>query len=88
VATHHPPRRACPALRQSSLGLVQVQDARCGRTDDRITGVDLGVSSAATRSSGEKISAPRPLRAALGRLRIRTWRLSRKLEAARRPRLA
>ncbi len=53
------------------------------RTADRITGVDLGVSSAAILSSGEKIAAPRPLRGALRRLRIRSRRLSRKLESAK-----
>jgi putative transposase len=50
---------------------VPEQDARRRRSCDGITGVDLGVSSVATLSSGEKIAAPRPLRAALDRLRIR-----------------
>ena len=54
---------------------------RC--TGDAVTGVDLGVTSAATLSSGEKIAAPRPLKAALRRLRIRSRRQSRKLEAAK-----
>jgi putative transposase len=53
------------------------------RTGDAITGVDLGLSAAATLSSGEKIVAPRPLKTSLRRLRIRSRRLSRKLEAAR-----
>ncbi|WP_379792946.1 RNA-guided endonuclease InsQ/TnpB family protein [Massilia norwichensis] len=53
------------------------------RTANGITGVDLGVSSAATLSGGEKITAPRPLRGALRRLRIRSRRLSRKLESAK-----
>jgi putative transposase len=53
------------------------------RTGDAVTGVDLGVTSAATLSSGEKIAAPRPLKAALRRLRIRSRRQSRKLEAAK-----
>ncbi|CAH0293480.1 hypothetical protein SRABI118_04150 [Massilia sp. Bi118] len=57
--------------------------ARRRRTGDGIVGVDLGVSSAATLSSGEKIGAPRPLRGALRRLRIRSRRLSRKLESAK-----
>jgi len=48
---------------------VPEQDARRRRSCDGITGVDLGVSSVATLSSGEKIAAPRPLRAALYRLR-------------------
>jgi putative transposase len=53
------------------------------RSGNAITGVDLGVSNAATLSSGEKIAAPRPLKAALRRLRIRSRRLSRKLETAK-----
>jgi putative transposase len=53
------------------------------RAGHGVTGVDLGVSSAATLSSGEKIAAPRPLRGALRRLRIRSRRLSRKLESAK-----
>jgi putative transposase len=57
--------------------------ARLRRSGDGITGVDLGVSSAATLSSGEKIAAPRPLKAALRRLRIRNRRLSRKVKAAK-----
>ena len=57
--------------------------ARRRRTRDAVTGVDLGVSSAATLSSGEKIAAPRPLKAALRRLRIRSRRQSRKVEAAK-----
>jgi putative transposase len=64
---------------------VEVPDdlARRRRTGDGIVGVDLGVSSAATLSTGEKIGAPRPLRGALRRLRIRGRRLSRKLDAAK-----
>ena len=64
---------------------VDVPDhlARRRRTGDAVTGVDLGVTSAATLSSGEKIAAPRPLKAALRRLRIRSRRQSRKLEAAK-----
>jgi putative transposase len=65
--------------------LVDVPDqvARLPRSGHAVTGVDLGVSAAATLSSGEKIVAPRPLKAALRRLRIRSRRLSRKLEAAK-----
>ena len=64
---------------------VDVPDhlARQRRAGDAVTGVDLGVTSAATLSSGEKIAAPRPLKAALRRLRIRSRRQSRKLEAAK-----
>lgn len=64
---------------------VEVPDevARLPRTGAGVTGVDLGVSSAATLSSGEKLAAPRPLKAALRRLRIRSRRQARKLEAAK-----
>jgi len=64
---------------------VEVPDhvARLRRTGDAVIGVDLGVSAAATLSNGEKIAAPRPLAAALRRLRIRSRRQSRKLEAAK-----
>ena len=64
---------------------VEVPDdvARQRRTGNGIVGVDLGVTSAATLSTGEKIAAPRPLKAALRRQRIRQRRLSRKMEAAK-----
>jgi len=64
---------------------VEVPDhvAHLYRTSDGVIGVDLGVSAAATLSNGEKIAAPRPLAAALRRMRIRSRRQSRKLEAAR-----
>jgi putative transposase len=62
---------------------VPEQAARLHRTGDGIVGVDLGINTAATLSSGEKVSAPRPLKAVLRRLRIRGRRLSRKLEAAK-----
>ena len=48
-----------------------------------VCGADVGVTAAATLSSGERIAAPKPLTAALRRLKIRGRRLSRKLEAAR-----
>jgi putative transposase len=62
---------------------VPNQQARRQRHGQGVTGVDLGVSAAATLSSGEKIAAPRPLKVALRRLRLRSRRQSRKLEAAR-----
>ncbi|MBW8900416.1 MAG: transposase [Massilia sp.] len=57
--------------------------AHRARRENGVTGVDLGVSAAATLSSGEKIPAPRPLAAALRRLRIRSRRQSRKVQAAK-----
>jgi putative transposase len=62
---------------------VPEQVARLRRSADGITGVDLGVSHAATLSGGEKLAAPRPLKATLRRLRIRGRHLSRKLKAAK-----
>ncbi len=53
------------------------------RTAHDVNGIDLGVTAAATISNGEAIEAPKPLNAALRRLKIRSRRLSRKLEAAK-----
>lgn len=57
--------------------------AHVARTGDGITGIDLGVITAATLSSGEKLVAPRPLEATLRRLRVRGRRQSRKQKAVR-----
>jgi len=64
---------------------VEVPDAQCyrRRTAHDVNGIDLGVTAAATISNGEVIEAPKPLKAALRRLKIRGRRLSRKLEAAK-----
>jgi putative transposase len=64
---------------------VEVPDAQFyrRRTSHEVNGIDLGVKAAATISSGEVIEAPKPLNAALRRLKIRGRRLSRKLEAAK-----
>lgn len=53
------------------------------RTKPGIVGVDLGLKAAATLSSSKTIQAPKPLKAALRRLRIRSRRISRKLEIAK-----
>jgi putative transposase len=64
---------------------VEVPDAIYyrNRAAHGVTGVDLGIKSAATLSSGETIEAPKPLKAAVRRTRIRGRRFSRKLEAAK-----
>jgi len=64
---------------------VEVTDAQYyrQRRGHGVCGVDVGVTAAATLSSGERIAAPKLLKAALRRLKIRGRRLSRKLEAAR-----
>ena len=59
------------------------QLARLQRQGDGVVGGDLGVSAAAILSNGEKIAAPRPLRASQQRLRIRSRRHARKLKAAK-----
>lgn len=53
------------------------------RSGDGVVGVDLGITTAAVLSDGTSIASPRPLKAALRRLRIRSRRASRKLEAAK-----
>ena len=64
---------------------VEVPDAQFhrARTTYGVTGVDLGIKAAATFSSGEIIAAPKPLKAALRRLKIRGRRVSRKIETAK-----
>lgn len=64
---------------------VEVPDAQFYRRRwaHGITGVDLGMKMAATLSNGEAITAPKPLKSALRRLKLRGRRLSRKVEAAK-----
>ncbi|HVA88873.1 MAG TPA: transposase, partial [Chloroflexota bacterium] len=62
---------------------VPGQVARCRRTAEGIEGVDLGIKAAVTLASGETIRSPKPLKAALRRVRIRGRRVSRKREAAK-----
>lgn len=64
---------------------VEVSDTQFyrARTAHGITGVDLGIKAAATLSSGESIQGPKPLKAALRRLKIRARCISRKIEAAK-----
>lgn len=59
------------------------QQAYCKRTANGVVGVDLGVTAAAILSDGKKIAAPRPMKAALRRLRIRSRRHARKLKQAK-----
>ena len=64
---------------------VEVPDSvfYCNRAGHGIVGVDLGIKTAATLSSGASIESPKPLKAALRRLRIRSRHVSRKIEAAK-----
>ncbi len=51
-------------------------------------GVDLGISTFATLSTGEKIDAPKPLKKRIGRLRRLSKNLSRKTQGSKRYELA
>lgn len=53
------------------------------RSADGVVGVDLGISAAATLSTGESVASPRALKRGLRRLRIRSRNVSRKLTAAK-----
>jgi len=73
------------ALRWSVAIQVDVPDqvAQRRRTADGIEGVDLGLKAAVTLASGETIRSPKPLAAAIRRVRIRSRRVYRKLAAAK-----
>jgi putative transposase len=58
------------------------------RTAHGIVGVDLGVSTLATLSTGEKIEGPRPLRKLLKRLKAAQRRVSRKVKGSKNRRTA
>jgi putative transposase len=64
---------------------VEVPDIKAlkERISDGMLGVDFGVKSAATLSTGESIKAPTPLKSALRRLKICGRAVSRKIEAAK-----
>jgi putative transposase len=76
---------SCTADRWFVAISVEVPDAQFyrQRTAQGVTGVDLGLKAAAALSSGKVIEAPKPLRAALRRLKIRNRCLNRKVEAAK-----
>jgi putative transposase len=75
--------------REAGNWFVSIQVELCesealrNRSADGLVGVDLGITAAATLSTGEAIAPPRPLKAALRRLRIRSRRASRKFKAAK-----
>jgi len=54
-------------------------DTKKSRVGADVVGLDLGITTAVTLSTGEKIAGPRPLERALRSLRIRNRRHSRKL---------
>lgn len=53
------------------------------RKAHHIDGADLGIKTAVVLSSGEGIPSPKPLKAALRRLKIRQRRVTRKLDTAK-----
>src|SRR3990172_7990103 len=61
---------------------VDVGDYQRERTGDGIVGVDLGLTTFATISTGEKIKAPKPLKRFLRRLRLAQRSLSRRLKGS------
>ena len=65
---------------------VEVSDSvyKRDRTAHETVGVDLGITTAAALSTGEKIISPRPLKKALRLLKIRQRRISRKVKSAKR----
>lgn len=58
--------------------LVEVEDVPIVHKNHGTVGVDLGITHLATLSTGEHIDGPRPLRAALERLRMLNKAVSRK----------
>lgn len=64
------------------VGVPDVQAFR-KRTGQDVMGVDLGLTAAATLSTGEKIASPKPLKTSLRRLQLRGRSVSRKIKAAK-----
>lgn len=63
---------------------VDVGDYHRERTGDGVVGVDLGLTMYATLSTGEKIAGPKPLRAALRKLRRCSQQVSRRQKGSAR----
>lgn len=63
---------------------VDVGDYSKQRVGDEIVGVDLGITTAATLSTGEKIAGPRPLKAAQKKLRRLQRSFARKQKGSNR----
>jgi putative transposase len=62
---------------------VEVEDVPVVRKNHGTVGVDLGISHLATLSTGEHIDGPKPLKAALVRLRTLSKAVSRKKKGSR-----
>jgi putative transposase len=61
---------------------IDVGEISKPRTGDGVVGVDLGIKTLATLSTGEKIENPRPLRKAQERLRRANRKLSRRVKGS------
>lgn len=59
---------------------ISENEAHRKRKGSGVIGLDVGITNAVTMNTGIKLKAPRPLRAAMRRLRIRARRHARKLE--------
>lgn len=62
---------------------VDVGDYRKDRVADGMVGVDLGITTMATLSTGEKVEGPKPLKRNLNLLRRRSRQYSRKKKGSR-----
>lgn len=67
--------------------VVEIQVSPLPRLDNAV-GVDLGITTFATLSTGEKVDAPKPLKKRIGRLRRLSKNLSRKTRGSKRYELA
>lgn len=63
---------------------VDLVDSTLSRVEDRQVGIDLGLTNFVTLSSGEKIEAPKPLRAAIENLRRKQKILARRQKGSNR----
>ena len=61
---------------------VEIPDIEKTPNPESCVGIDLGLTSAITLSTGEKFEAPRPLRSAITRLKRLGHRLSRKVKGS------
>jgi len=62
---------------------VKVEEVPITRESQGVVGVDLGISHLATLSNGERVEGPKPLREALGCLRLRSKAVSRKKKGSK-----
>jgi putative transposase len=63
--------------------VVEIQSSPLPHLDNTV-GVDLGITTFATLSTGEKVDAPKPLKKRIGRLRRLSKNLSRKTRGSKR----